>query len=266
MEKANEHKSIYGNWLLQGVALASIPAFAYVLAFIYESGYASYFHIPVSLISISPTLFCASMISLVSLAVAGFLFFNTIYKSLHTFTYKHPGLNRIVSRCSVFITLALLLLIFARVPASTIRIFLLVLVGILALADFVVIPLLKKVNSALDRANQDLVDSLKVHEPVNRLEKILGIKIGWVLVAAVALLFGSFLAGSSMAANQQPFAVQEGSNPLVVLRIYDNVMIMAPFDQKTKKVDRIFFTRPVGNNPDAMIVQENIGPLVPTDN
>ena len=251
------------NWLFQGLILTIIPAFAYLLAFTYELGYATFFNIPIELISLSTTLFCLSFIGLGAMSVVSFYLFNTIFKMIHRFTYKHPKIDRIATNWSVWVVVTVIILFLLAEP-SFIEVYLIVflLLIILAIIDFLVVPLFRKINEKLNEANQEYVTSLLSEGPLVQFEQFLEIKMKTILSSIVILFLCTFFMGISEGSQKQMFMVSDGKTQKIVLRIYGGNMILSDFDYNTNEISSSFTIQPVGQSEE-IFTWKNVGKVKP---
>jgi hypothetical protein len=67
--------------------------------------------------------------------------------------------------------------------------------------------------------------------------------------------------GHQEAFKKKEFLVYAGSPEMVVLRIYGDNLICAPFDREKKEVQRSFTVIKIGESPKTMLNLEIIGPL-----
>lgn len=235
------------SWLYQGIVLASIPALAYLLAFLFEFGYASTYNIPVELISLSTTQFCIALIAIVSIVLMGFYLFNTIFKTIHLITHKHPKIDRIATSWSVWIAIVIIFISFAHIPFQDGKWLILILVIGLALADFVLIPVAKWINNKLNENDEEFQRSLEEKLPISRLDQYTGVKASVALTTLIVLLLGSFFLGISEANRKTTYMVSYDENSVIVLRIYDGNMIVADYNPETKTVSKNLSIVPVGD-------------------
>lgn len=248
------------NWLYQGIVLASVPASAYLLAFLFEFGYASTYNIPVELISLSTTQFCIALIAIFSIASMGFYLFNTIFKTIHLITHKHPKIDRIATSWSVWIAVVIIFTTFAHIPFRDGKWIVLVLVVGLALADFVLLPAARWINNKLNENDEEFQKSLKEKLPISRLEQYTGVKASVALTTLIVLLLGSFFLGISEANRKDTYMVSHEEPSMIVLRIYDGNMIVTNFDIDTKSIGRDFSVIPVGST-ERTFVFDQVGKL-----
>jgi len=71
--------------------------------------------------------------------------------------------------------------------------------------------------------------------------------------------------GRSSALNKDEFLVTTTSEEMVVLRIYDDKLICAPFERATREIKRSFVVLKVGEDPNLVLNLETVGPLHPKD-
>ena len=77
------------------------------------------------------------------------------------------------------------------------------------------------------------------------------------------LLVISNNAGDAAALKQEEFLVANTSPEMVVLRIYGDHLICAPFDRATKEAQRSYSVLNVADDPQLMVRLEKVGPLRP---
>lgn len=255
--------NIYGNWLLQGLTLASVPALAYFLAFLYERGYATFFHIPTDLIVVSPYSFCEALIGLIATMIVGFILYNEIYKIFHMFTYKYPRIDAVIYRWSTYLCIVFLILFLSDAPTPVVVVLLGVALIFLVLSDFVLMPVFRGMNKLLNTASQDMVDSLEQHQPLLKVERWFGLKLSQCIIGLLSLSIICFLVGKGNAKLQSTFTVEESSAPMVVLRVYGDTLVLAPVNKIAHQISPSFILKKVGADTTVVTVEENLGPLRP---
>jgi len=82
------------------------------------------------------------------------------------------------------------------------------------------------------------------------------------LILVLALSLGITF-GSSDAKNQSKFLVLKAQNEQVVLKIYDDKIITAPFNRKKQTIQKAFFIHKVGIDSNHLYKLETVGPLMP---
>lgn len=90
---------------------------------------------------------------------------------------------------------------------------------------------------------------------------------GGLLVIGL-LIFGLFVAynaGRAQALKQEEFLILSGSPEAVVLRQYEDNLILAPFDRDTRKVEKSFFIVKASDESRPLFTLEKVGPLRSTD-
>lgn len=236
------------NWLFQGLVLAAIPAFAYLLAFTYELGYAMFFGIPIELISLSTALFCLVFIALIPLSIVGFYLFNSIFKGIHLFTHKYPKVDRFANNWSLWIVISTMYLIYLTdIPWVSVLKIVLSLLVFLIVFDLLIRPLYQKMNKALEKGNDYRFTFLYLDEPITRIEKMLGLSMNKLLSFIFLVFLSTFLIGMSTGSRTQMFMITTDIPTKIVLRTYNGYMVLANFDRGTKEVGDEFITKQIGD-------------------
>ena len=73
------------------------------------------------------------------------------------------------------------------------------------------------------------------------------------------------LAGDAAAISQKEFLVTNTTPAMVVLRVYGDTMICAPFDRNSHEVKKSFTLLKMAEDPKLVLSLENVGPLKPVD-
>lgn len=81
-------------------------------------------------------------------------------------------------------------------------------------------------------------------------------------IVLLALTLGFFF-GKNDAQKKVEFLVINSDPEQVVLKIYNNKLITAPFNRKSKTIERKFLIGKVGTDPHLVYTLENVGPLIP---
>ncbi|MCK4472257.1 MAG: hypothetical protein KAW49_10775 [Anaerolineae bacterium] len=82
--------------------------------------------------------------------------------------------------------------------------------------------------------------------------------IGLVFLTTILLARG---VGGTLASSQQEFLVTSTSPEMVVLRIYGDNLVCAPFNRSTGEVEQRFVVLKTAEDPDLMLALEEVGPL-----
>jgi len=247
-------------WITEGLVLALIPVLGYFFAFQYEAGYASYFKYPKELIDIGLPQIVIATITLWTGAIMIFMFIESITM---TIPKAHRGLSDSLIK---FLPLAGFfigsLLVYGWDRAWP---FLLVffLIGI---PEFI-LPLLtqKDRKTYSEKIEADWDSEWRLREAKNvlswRLLKMIGHKniILVINIFIVAQLVQT--AGEVVASRQIRFFTMSSAAEKVVLRIYNDKLICADFDRKTKTVKSgVAILKPDGSNVTSLKL-EMLGPL-----
>lgn len=249
------------NLLTEGILLAGVSAYVYLVTFVYEYGYCSYFLIPRSLID--PNLSTV----LVAAATIGGVFVSSL---------KLMGLSAPLFRAAADPNLApyreffgfnalfvLLGIFFATVYGLTLRgtLIFLGLVGVFELLYFAPVLLFKRdkpLRERFDAYRRQKSDQLDL--PALFAEWY---GVGWLRPALISLglLFVAYFVGHGEASRKQQFLVSKASPDIVILRNYGDLFIGARFDRSKKLIlDELILAR-LGQNQTVEYFNEPIGPL-----
>jgi len=85
-----------------------------------------------------------------------------------------------------------------------------------------------------------------------------------IVIVLIISISGAWLYGYSQARDQKIFLVRETTPEQVVLRIYGDKLITAPFDKQNKEVRYgYFYITKMGDEPNILIKFDVVGPLSP---
>jgi multidrug efflux pump subunit AcrB len=246
-------------WLTEGLLVAGIPIVAYLLKYSYELGYADAFSIPWELITIDlPNILLLS----VNLMLAGVVVLFLIAISMPFFKGENVILRSLIkSLFSILIILPWLVLSMLRHD----KVILFLAVGFFLLVQYglFVSPLLTQ------RGKMGYAARLAAAEfKLKRLMNFLDYSFGWklkhlivVIFVLVSLVASIKLIGESVGIGKVTFMVNKSSPEMVVLRVYGDKLICAPFDRTTKEVKRTFTILKTGDDPNLQLSLEKVGPL-----
>lgn len=245
--------------LSEGLLLALASAAAYLFAFYYEKGFASVFKIPIAFVAIALTTIL--VFAAVTLGLLVFLFPIANLLTMLLPSAANPVLLRAIR--PVF-----LLAIYVIVQAY--------LFGLshwqrwlpLTIA-FLVVVALQFVFPLFTHKNRTYIGRLEAQEDIDR--KVVGV-LDYVsrlfgpdpLIVGLVFWFGisfSESAGMAQALNQAEFLVTNTSPEMVVLRVYGDNLICAPFDRNTKEVKSDFVFLRIAEDPNLVLSPEEVGPL-----
>jgi hypothetical protein len=245
--------------------LAGMSGAAYLFCFYYESGYADVFAIPTQLINVSliNLLIFASIAASFAMGILPLI--NYVWRFVPT---KHPYLAFYVPRfliIGVFPVSVTILLPFSE--WKFLLPILILLIGLFAIEIFF-LPLIthRKKGGYLERYQAE--DEVRLTRNPGLFQQIAS-RTGNTLFLVVGLLIVGIglvtLAGRGKALKQTHFPVTNTVPEMVVLRIYGDNMICAPFDRKTREVKKTFSVLKIAEDSKLIINIENIGPLISVD-
>lgn len=256
----SEQSTVNTNWITESVLIASAPVVAYVLALSYIAGYAGYFDIPTDFISLSVgTLFSVGG-HIVSI---GLLLFGLFVGFFVWWPHSDSPILWRVKAVSPWAALLLIQLAFfgKRWQEWIANLFLFAVL----IAHFFLIPRIGR--DQLTTYSQKLRDcdlrKWGSHPTVTDyfFRSSLGGRIITVMFWTWFSLTVSYNGGRFDAMWHQNFLVPASSPDNVVLSSFGESMIVAPFDRKTKEVERSFLILRKGEDPKLLLRWELIGPL-----
>ncbi len=244
----------------EGALLALATASAYLLAFYYERGYASYFGIPADLIAVDLRSLLLFGAAFVSLAVILLLVMNFL---VMTFPSKaHPGLKRTLFTVGFFSIACFIPVGLYGIDRPEKWWWVLILYIPFLFFQFVY-PLF-----AARREHGYLNKLAAVHASDDRrpdLATAAAARFGMTPVVLVSLLLIGIatapLAGGAAAMKRTSFLILGSKPPRVVLRTYGDTLVCALADLEKHEVSADFLLIKVGDNSYPLMLQD-VGPLV----
>jgi prepilin signal peptidase PulO-like enzyme (type II secretory pathway) len=246
--------------LSEGIILAAVPVVAYLFAFVFEAGYATVFGIPIQFITLGLTnvFVVGGSLLLVTLILL-------IIADLATMVLRQSE-NPIYRRLSTLAPLLFasfgLLLLEVGTPLRSALIGLLV--GWLLIIFFqFVFPILSQRGESTYHNKllaQELHDA-RMGGLFSSIARRYGGVYQLIYFLAIAL-FVTYYAGQADAFRERTFLVTESVPECVVLRIYGDEMVCAPFDRSTRKVEPRFTLLRLSANPIPSLRREQVGPLI----
>lgn len=260
--KKRQDKTI-SRGISEGILLALASAFAYFFTFAYEKSYAAYFGIPNELIIVS-----LNTTLLFFTAIIGF--FGFLFILLELLTSLFGRLNPIVLQ-ALFPIVSALLFALAQMYfygfnhwERWIGVFVIIL--ILGAVTFI-LPLFtqKGTGNYLDK-----LAAQQEHEERRISFSGIILRLNGIspLILLLLFVFGYFLAvtaGNAEAVKRIDFLVTGSNSEIVVLRIYGDTAIGAPFNRSTKKLDDKFTFISIKQDSLSMFELESVGPLTRPD-
>jgi hypothetical protein len=255
METKNTEKLIFSEGLLIGLASAG----AYLFSFYYEKGYASVFKIPTAFIDVS----LRTILLFGAISFGLFLLFFPLADLLVQFSLRNsnPTLRRAISPL-----IPLIFLLWIEIYLFGIQEWLrwgpFALGLIIVLIFFFVFPLVVQKGS-------NFSDKLKAQEEVDAkfpgVFTVIGKNFGKeFVILIIALIYGIIISesiGVSEAIRQKEFLITNTNPEMVVLRIYGDNLICAPFDRDSGIVETNFMVLKVPTDTGLKLKLENIGSL-----
>lgn len=248
-------------WMTEGIVIAAVPVAAYLAAFVYEAGYFTVFSIPLALVRVDLTTVFIALGALVAVLVFVFALANTIYVLL-------PGSKGVIHRSVVRIIFVLSPVVPFLVISGMRREQVFV---VFALGSLVVMSLLVEFVFPLitQRQQTTYTKKLEAQEELDRRirlpRSLIGNRISrpaiWATYAILVALVLSFNVGQGTALRQEEFLVTLSPSDRVVLRIYGDTLILAPFDRATQEIQREFAIQPIDKASELGLRLERVGPL-----
>jgi hypothetical protein len=252
-------KSTTKHWVSEGLIIAAIPIVAYMITFSYETGFAGFFGIPREFIALNFT-----SVFIVAGALLGVLFFLFLLTEIISMVF--PPSKDIIYRTSLpFFPLSLMCAALFILYGSYWREWIgSVVVTMLFALFWYGFPLLTQRDKKGYRKKLEADEEAErqVKTPFDHAIRLIGGRKALIIILFLILLLDvSHHAGHAAALKQEEFLVANTSPEMVVLRIYGDHLICAPFDRATKEVQRSFIVLKVADNPQLMLRLEKVGPL-----
>jgi len=248
-------------WISEGLLIACAPVAAYLLTLSYISGYSSYFKIPMEFLSLNVTTLFAVGGNVVTVGLFAYAVFLTLF-----LLWPHSD-SPILKRALMIFPFAALLFIKVMFFGMHWREW----GGMLYICAFMsfiffVVPLMGHKGNSLSYAEKLRESDMReqTRKPtvvVSLVRSTLGRRLSMIWIWGWFALSVSNDAGRFGAMWKQEFLVPASSPDSVVLTSYGENMIVAPFDRKTKVVERSFSILKKGEDPRLLLRWEVIGPL-----
>lgn len=250
------------NWQTIALLFGLAAPIGYAAAYLREWGFCSVFGIPVEFIQLNITTVLIAITSGVGVLFLLFWFADLFYILSQQNKLKNfgPVRRRLFFDLLVIIILGFLLALFhPLIDAWPLLVYFLV---VLIFIQFVM-PLItqRKIKGYICKLETQ--DRIERETPVllDYLIKRAGIAI--ISLGIVVLLFLSvmYLVGHNTATTQTDFLVPSTNEDLVVLRIYGDNLICAPYDMETREVYRTFTVIKLDDEPRPQLYLVRLGPL-----
>lgn len=254
--------TVRNSWQTVAVLFGFVAPIGYGAAYLREWGFCSVFGIPTELIQLNITTVLIAITSGVGALFLLFWLADLFYTLSQQRKLKNFGpIKRRVS--SVLLFLIIFGCLFAFFP-PTIDIWPLI-VPFLVLLIFTqfVAPLITQRQISSYKSKLEAQDQVERETPVliDYFIKRAGITVVSLGILLVLFLGAMFFVGYNTAQRQTDFLIPSTHQDSVVLRIYGDNLICAPFDIKTKEVEKTFFVIKLDDESRPQLRLVRLGPL-----
>jgi hypothetical protein len=232
-------------WLTEGILIASVPVFTYILMIAFVIGYCDFFLIPVSFVSLN-----LSTMLWIGLRLEVGLFF-VLFFTAPAYWILRSYSNKIANTVLVLLPYAglLLLQISLRLPWRDWRWSLVSLAAFIAASFFFYFSPGPFPPSMLRSISPNAANMIVRASLV----------LPWLAISvSVAMNMGR-----AVATDQRDYLVPASAPTTVVLSHFGERLIVAPFDRSTKEVEPSFWVIKTGEDPKLLLRWERVGPLHP---
>jgi hypothetical protein len=237
MDNSAEKQSTKKSWITEGIIIAFSPLIAYILLYFHEAGFLDTFSIPREFLTLelSSVIFTSSIILV--LVTLGFVIVIPLIRYWNVIEEKMiSSLILAVMFFSQFLWFLILGLKLFSVIFLTLFVFYILIIFISPIKMFV--------RRSFNRIfGQDLAPLLLS------------------LVFLVSIINLMWPIGRMEASSKEEFPVIGGSPEMVILRIYGDKLICAPFDRATKEVKRVYVILKIADDLNLKLSLEKVGPL-----
>ncbi len=247
--------------ITEGILLALAPPFSYFLAFSYESGFAQHFDIPINFIQVG----FIDVIIFASVVFGGIVFFIVMINPIVMF-FPLKKVFLLVPLSSTALVIFIISFFLFGYSNWKYWFFSLLFLMFYVFLDFGM-PLFsqRNVSGYMNKWVAQKEHEQKINESNPDFFILIGRHYGGRLLFIIIGLMVSVLivtnSGLAKAVNQDEFLVLDTSPEMVILRIYGDRMIVAPFNRKTQEVESKFIIKTLGEDDNLVISPEDIGPL-----
>lgn len=247
---------LFGN----GVIILTFPAISYLLAYVKEYAYCSYFGIPIEFISLDLMTILLMFIKIFIILMPVFYFMNFLSLIIWYDDLKSPIIRQFV-RCSKYYIVLLVFYIMNR-DISGLKTTLFVAFLFITFLYFI-FPIITqwKVSGYKNK----LIEQEKVENKSNNntLQYNFFRKVGITNVNIIAIVIIisilTYQVGLSEASTKENFLIPSNDNSKIVLRIYGENIICAKYDRDNQKVLRQFSIVKLGEDSNLFYIETDLG-------
>jgi hypothetical protein len=246
------------SWITDTMLAALIPVECLAIAFAYESGYCSYFKIPVELISVSGghvLRACGTLLALLFVVYCAGVVLYIQYQPFDTPAKRHlfaAGAPVLVCVGFAFIY-GMRLREYWELLAFTL--FLSLLPLLIAVVRY------RKIKGLQAKLDAQIAFEDKLDSPSERVMRAVGLDTTFVGFLLLVLVLFSYAKGRAEAMDQKEFLVVNGQPPLAVIRIYSDSYICLDLDRGTSRVGSSLHVLPCRETKE-VVRNEACGPLL----
>jgi hypothetical protein len=245
-------------WISQTLALALAPLLAYLYSYIFEFAYASYFGIPLSLIRVDWT----DIFSSVSLIVVFAVLFLALILFLFRRTSDPKRLRRLLLVCLPFFNALVMFLLLHYDLSDSLFVFVgSLVVGVGLVVYYVVVRVQEKRKGSPDKPKERAKSDEELGVIGLFLRHVASFRLVIILFFFVTVLL-TYHYGIGEARDGGKYMTIAGTD-LAVLRIYDDVAVCSPLDEKSMKLSDEFKLVNLYEDPELTLIQHVDGPLYP---
>lgn len=247
-------------FLSEGLIIAGITLFSYLVAFSYQAGYASYFQIPLQFITISITTIFISFAYVLGIAVGAYYIFSLIW--IFTPKDNDPVSFSIRKLVIVFIFELFIFIPFTKFNWTTVILFFSILI-IFIFFEFI-FPLITQRKSDNTYAEKLIAqEEIEIYFQKNTLVSEIDKRFGrWFVTSLLYVLLAlgySYAVGYNKAESKEYFYVTDKDT--VILAIYNDLLITSKYDRKTKTLNGISNLTKIDQTKNIEISKEKTGKL-----
>jgi len=254
------------NWGYSAALCGLMAPIGYAAAYLREWGYCGVYGIPLEFIQLNLTTVLIAIAGSIGILYILFQIINLFYSLASGGTFKNLTLLQLNIIIVIFISI--ILLAFVAVFRSLIELWPLLVVIVFYVIFFqLIFPLLtqRKTKGYENKIAAQMVIDNQYKSVLNFFGEKFGATTAWIILGIFGFLFIMYFSGYDAAKTQKDYFIPSTNQNSVVLRIYGDNLICAPFDIKTKKVEKAFFIFKISDGYNPQLKLTTVGPLIPSD-